>query len=293
MPNITIYIFDGIVLGTIYALVASGYSLICSVMGIINFAHGATYAFGAMMSFVFINLGVNPWIAMPLSMILTGFLAWLINKIGIQPLSKYGSPAISTLISTIGISYIIFNSLILGFGSNRKTFPNFYNFGNISLGSIEINSSKIVMILVASGLLLGLHVLVNNTHLGLSIRAVQQNNKAARLMGINVKKVITLTFILSGFSASIAGTLVAGYYQVVYPSMGNIMGNKTFAAALLGGLGVMHGGLLGGIIIGVLENIVSGIFGASLRDAVSFLLLILILIIRPAGIFGKKVISKV
>ena len=293
MPNVTIYVFDGIVLGMIYALVAVGYSLINNVLGLINFAHGATYAFGAMMSFMLIGKGMNPWIAMVISMILTGILAVGVNKVGIEPLRKFVSSPISALISTIGVSYVISNSLILFFGSRRNTFPNFYDFGNVNIGGWEINSTKLMIILVSSALLLGLNQVIKNTRIGLSIRAVQQNNKASLLMGIEVNKVITFTFFLAGISASIAGTLVAGYYQVAYPSMGNVMGNKTFAAALLGGLSAIHGGLLGGVIIGILECIVAGTLGASMRDAVSFIILIIILIIRPAGILGKKVISKV
>jgi branched-chain amino acid transport system permease protein len=293
MPNVTIYIFDGIVLGMIYALVAAGYSLIFSILRIVNFAHGSIYAFGAMMTYMLIGFAVNPWIAMIVSMVMTGLLAIVLNKVGVEPLRKKNSPPIATLIGTIGVSYVISNSLILFFGSNRNKFPNFYDFGNVSMGGVEINSSKIVVILVAATLLLGLNFLIRNTHIGLSIRAVQQNTKAAKLMGINVNNVVTFTFFLAGISASIAGSLVAGYYQVVYPTMGVIMGNKTFASALLGGLGVMHGGLLGGFIIGILENIVAGTLGASMRDAVSFIILIFILIVRPAGIFGKKAINKV
>ncbi len=293
MPNVTIYIFDGIVLGMIYALVAVGYSLVNNVLGLINFAHGATYAFGAMMSLMLINHGVNPWIAMLISLAFTGILAVGVNKVGVEPLRKFVSSPISTLISTIGVSYVISNTLILFFGTNRNSFPNFYDFGNLNIGGWEVNSSKMVIILVSSALLLGLNWIIKNTHIGLSIRAVQQNNKAALLMGIEVNKIITFTFFLAGVSASIAGTLVAGYFQVAYPSMGNIMGNKTFAAALLGGLSAIHGGLLGGVIIGILECIIAGTLGAQMRDAVSFIILIIILIIRPAGILGKKVVSKV
>jgi branched-chain amino acid transport system permease protein len=293
MPNISIYIFDGIVLGLIYALVASGYSLIFSILRIINFSHGSIYAFGAMMTYMFIGFAISPWLGMLLSFILTGLLALALNKVGVEPLRKRKSPSLATLIGTIGVSYVISNTLILFFGSNRNTFPNFYDFGNINIGPYEVNTSKIVIIFVSVILLLGLNLIINGTHIGLGIRAAQQNNKAAQLMGVNVNSVITFTFFLAGVSASVAGTLVAGYYQVVYPTMGVIMGNKTFAAALLGGLGVMHGGLLGGVIIGVLENIIAGILGASFRDAVSFIILILILILRPAGIFGKKSISKV
>ena len=135
--------------------------------------------------------------------------------------------------------------------------------------------------------------IINRTHFGLAIRAVQQNTQSARLMGINVNLVVLATFFMAGATAAVAGALVAGYYQVAYPTMGTVMGNKTLATALLGGLGAMHGGLLGGIIIGILECIVAGVLGATYRDAVSFVILIVILVFLPSGLFGKKDIIKV
>ncbi len=288
------YILEGIVLGLIYALVACGYSLIFSVLRMINFAHGASYAFGAIIAYMFLGLNFNPWLALLLSMTLTGFLSISINKFTIEPLKKKDSPMIITLITTIGISYVITNVLIVFFGSGRISFPTFYDFGlNLQIGNYVLTSSKIVLISVSSLLMLIMSLIVSKTHLGLSIRATQQNPKAAQLMGINTNNVVTITFFLSGVTASIAGTLVAGYYQVCYPTMGNIMGSKTLATALLGGLGSMHGGLIAGIIIGILESIVAGLLGATFRDAVSFIILIIILIFRPTGLFGMKGISKV
>lgn len=294
MSNLIMYIVDGIILGLIYALVACGYSLIFSILRIINFSHGSIYAFGALMTFYFIGLGLNPWLAVCISMVLTGILAVLLNKLGIEPLRKKNSPPIATLITTIGVSYVIQNALIIAFGSGRTYFPTFYDLGfSIHIGSFELTSAKLLIFVVSGGLMVLMTILINKTHVGLAIRAVQQNNKAARLMGINVNGVVSITFFLAGVTAAVAGALVAGHYQVCYPMMGVVMGNKTLATALLGGLGAMHGGLLGGVIIGVLECIVAGVLGATFRDAVSFILLIIILIFLPSGLFGKKGISKV
>ena len=290
MTNILMYIIDGIVLGLIYALVACGYSLIFSILRIVNFAHGSIYACGAMLTLFFIHHGINPWLSVLLAMVADGLLEMLMDKICIEPLRKKNSPGVSTLIATEGFSYVVMNMLIILFGSNRQTFEPFYELGfSISLGSITITSTKIVLFAISGGLMLLMTYIINRTHFGLAIRAVQQNTQSARLMGINVNLVVLATF----FMAGAAGALVAGYYQVAYPTMGTVMGNKTLATALLGGLGAMHGGLLGGIIIGILECIVAGVLGATYRDAVSFVILIVILIFLPSGLFGKKDIVKV
>lgn len=294
MSNFVMYIVDGIVLGLIYALVACGYSLIFSILRIVNFAHGSVYAFGAMITLAFIELNINPWISVLIAMILTGILCALLDKFGVEPLRKKNSPPIATLITTIGVQYVIQNALILFMGSEREPFPTFYDLGfSIQIGSFEITSTKIVLLVISGGLMLLMSLLINKTHIGLAIRAVQQNNKAARLMGINVNRIVVGVFFLAGVTAAIAGALVGGYYQVAYPTMGVVMGNKTLATALLGGLGAMHGGLLGGVIIGILECIVAGVFGATFRDSVSFIVLIVILVFIPSGLFGKKGISKV
>ncbi|MEG1548490.1 MAG: branched-chain amino acid ABC transporter permease [Clostridia bacterium] len=287
-------LLNGVVLGLIYSLVAVGYSLIFSILRMINFSHGAVYAFGAMSAYTLVQyLHINPWVAMLIGMVLTGLLDMAINKFSIEPLRKKNAQGMPTLMTTIGIAYIIQNSMVTVFGSNRNNFPNFYDFGMINIGSIQIDSSQLFLLAVCVTLLVILTCVINKTHLGLAIRAVQQNAKSASLMGINVNRIITIVFCFAGVSACIAGTLVAGYYQVVYPMMGIMMGNKTFASALLGGLGVLHGSVVGGIIVGIVEVMVAGYIGAPYRDAVSFIILIAILIFKPQGLFGKKAISKV
>ena len=286
------YISDGITLGLIYALVASGYSLIFSILRMINFSHGSIYAFSAMIALFLIGY-MNPWIAMLISMALTGALAIALDKVCIEPLRKKNSPALSTLITTIGLSYVIQNALIMIWGSQRRGFQSFFDFGPICIGPLEISSKKLFVAAVAITLMGLLAWIINRTHAGLSIRAVQQNPKAASMIGVNVHRVILITFFIAGVSASIAGTLVAGYYGVAYPTMGVSMGNKTLASALLGGLGSMTGSLIGGVIVGVLESIVSGLLGPTYKDAVSFVLLILIMVIRPSGLLGKKNMNKV
>ena len=294
MSTFFTHVLNGVVLGMIYALVAIGYSLIFSILRMINFSHGAVYAFGAVSVYTFTALlKINPWLALLLGIIITAGLDIAINKFGIEPLRKKQTEGNPTLITTIGISYIIQNSLVAAFGSNRRPFPTFYDFGMVDIGPIRIDSAKIFLFAVCGLLLLILMLIINKTHTGLGIKAVRQNPITATLMGINVNWIITLIFCFAGISACIAGALVAGYYQVVYPMMGVMMGNKTFASALLGGLGVLYGSVIGGIIIGVVEVLVAAYIGAAYRDAVSFVILIAILIFKPEGLFGKKGISKV
>ena len=288
------YVVDGVVLGLIYALVACGYSLVFSILRIVNFAHGSIYAFGAMMTLCFINYGINRWVSVVLSMLVTGVLEMLMDKLCIEPLRKKNSPGVSTLIATQGFSYVVMNMLIIIFGSSRNHFENFYDFNfAINIGRVSISSTKIVLFVISGSMMLILTYIIDKTRVGLAIRAVQQNQTSARLMGVKVNRIVLGTFFMAGVTAALAGALVSGYYQICYPTMGTVMGNKTLATALLGGLGAMHGGLLGGIIIGILECIVAGTLGATYRDAVSFVVLIAILIFIPSGLFGKKDIIKV
>ncbi len=286
-------LFNGLALGMVYALVAVGYSLVFGILRLINFSHGSVYAFGAHMAFFFIgsNFGVVPGVIF--SIICTGFLGVLIDKTALAPLRKKKAIPIASLITTIGISYIIQNMLMIIFGSEKKAFAPLIPEQMVAMSDIKIHSSQIFIFCVSMVLLIGLTLLINKTKIGLSMRAVEQNSKAAMLMGINVNFVITFTFFLGGASAAIAGALISGYYQVIYPTMGFLMGLKAFAAAVLGGIGILHGSVVGGLIVGVIEVFTVVFIGGTYRDAVAFIILILVLIIRPTGLYGKKGIIKV
>ena len=163
----------------------------------------------------------------------------------------------------------------------------------IRIGKLVINSSQILILVVSIVLLILLTYLINKTKIGLAMRAIEQNEKAARLMGINVDFIIGFTFFLGGASAAIGGVLISSYYQIVYPTMGFMAGLKAFSAAVLGGIGVLYGSIVGGLVVGVSENIATMYFGGTYRDAVAFIILILVLIFKPVGLFGKKAIKKV
>lgn len=286
-------IFNGLALGMGYALIAVGYSLVFGILRLVNFSHGAIYAFGAEMAMVFIglNFGIVPGIIA--SMIVTGLLGIAIDKVALEPLRKKHSMPIASLITTIGISNIITNLLIVFLGSEKRNFPQLFNSGSVKIGSVVISSTQIMMCVVSLILMGVLVFIVYKTKIGLAMRASEQNAKAANLMGINVNFVISFTFFLAGMSATIAGALVGGYYQIVYPNMGFMAGLKAFAAAVLRGIGSLPGALLGGLIVGVSESMAASFMGSTYRDSIAFVILIIVLIVRPHGLFGRKGITKV
>ncbi|MGE4283812.1 MAG: branched-chain amino acid ABC transporter permease [Clostridia bacterium] len=285
--------FNGLALGMAYALIAVGYSLVFGILRLVNFSHGAVYAFGAhiVILLVSLNFGLVP--AIILGVVLTGLLGILIDKMALSPLRAKKSPAISSLITTIGISYIIQNLLMMAFGSEKKPFPLLFENKMISFLGAKINTMQIVMLAVSILLLVLLTILVKFSKVGLAMRTVEQNETVSKLMGINTNFIIAFTFFLGGASAAIAGVLISGYYQIVYPTMGFMVGLKAFAAAVLGGIGIFHGSIAGGLIIGVAEALAATWFGSAYRDSVAFIILILVLIVRPSGLFGKKGIEKV
>ena len=286
-------VFNGLALGMGYALIAVGYSLVFGILRLVNFSHGAIYAFGAEMAMVFIemNFGIFPGILA--AMVLTGILGILIDKAALEPLRKKKSMPIASLITTIGISNIITNLLIIFLGSEKRNFKSLFGQTTIQIGQISISMTQIMMCVVSLLLMATLMFVVYKTKIGLAMRATEQNTKAANLMGVNVNFVISFTFFLAGVSATIAGALVSGYYQIVYPNMGFMAGLKAFAAAVLGGIGSLPGALLGGLVVGVSESMAATFLGSTYRDSIAFIILIIVLIVRPHGLFGRKGIKKV
>ncbi len=286
-------IFNGLALGMGYALIAVGYSLIFGILRLVNFSHGAVYAFGAEIAMIFIGLKFGVFPGIIVAMVLTGLLGICIDKVALEPLRKKKSKPIASLITTIGISNIITNLLIVFLGSEKRNFPSIFTEGNVKIVNTVLTYTQIMMCMVSLVLMLILMFIVYKTKLGLAMRATEQNSKAAMMMGININFVISFTFFLAGLCATIAGSLVGGYYQIVYPNMGFMAGLKAFAAAVLGGIGSLPGALLGGLIVGVSESMAATFLGSTYRDAIAFVILIIVLIVKPNGLFGKKGIKKV
>ena len=286
-------LINGLALGMTYALIAVGFSLVFGILRLVNFSHGSMYAFGAMMAFFFVSLYINVWLAILLSILVTGVLGIVIDKVALAPLRKKQSIPIAGLITTIGVAHIIQNLLTDRFGSQTRPFPSLIETGMVDFLGTRVDSRQI-MVFVVSLVLMGILTLViNKTKIGLGMRAVEQNPKAASLMGIDVNFVIAFTFLLAGISAAIAGGLIASTYNLVFPMMGFMAGLKGFSAAVLGGIGSLPGSVIGGLIVGVSEAMAVVFFGSAFRDSMAFVILVLVLIIRPTGIFGKKAILKV
>ena len=288
-------IINGLALGMAYALIAVGYSMVFGVLRLINFSHGSVYAFGAYMVYFFVSLKVGLFPSILIAIVLSGLLALTIDKVALEPLRRKKSIPIATLITTIGMSFIIQNTLSVDyiFGADKRGFPSLNLFPPILIGNLTIQSSQIIMLVVAVLLLAVLTFIVQKTKVGLAMRAVEQNSRAASMVGINVNFVISLTFFIGGACAAIAGALIAGYYGIISPTMGSTIGLKAFAAAVVGGIGMLHGAVVGGLVVGVAECIAAQYLGSNVRDPMAFVILILILIIKPTGFFGKKGITKV
>ena len=287
-------LFNGLALGMIYALVAIGYSLVFGILDLINFAHGATYAFGAILTwYLSSTLGMNVWLACAISIFFTGILGILLEYFGLRPLRKKNANAITALITTIGLSYIIENCLTIAFGSQAQRFNVNLDFVEFNIAGVAIGSSKLIITGIALFLLLGLYLVIKKTKMGLAMRTVGQSQSAAAISGINVNMVVMFAFFLSGACAAIAGTLIGGYYQVVSPSMGAAVGNKAFAAAVVGGLGSLPGAVVGGLVVGLSEGLAAAYLGGTYTNTIAYVVLFAVLLIKPTGIFNAKGISKV
>jgi|LSQX01.2.fsa_nt_gb branched-chain amino acid transport system permease protein len=282
-------LINGIAIGMIYALVAVGYSLVFGVMRLVNFTHSSLYTLGAFMVYVGVEyLHLNIFFAILFGMVIAGCTGILIDKLGLEPLINKGASKISTMITTIGLSYVIVNCLNIAFGSQIIRFPDLFNYGTFRFLGATIAWQQVIIGTVALILLVVLSLFINRTRIGLAMRAVQQESTAAAINGVNVNRIISLVFFLGGASASIASTLIASYNQYIRSSMGDIIGLKAFSAAVLGGIGSLPGAVLGGLIIGVSESMAVFKLGGSYIDMVAFSLLFLILLIRPHGILGRK-----
>ncbi len=286
-------LFNGITIGMSYALIAVGYSLVFGILRLVNFSHGTVYAFGAnlILYFISLNFGIIP--AILAGMVLTGVLGIVIDKMALEPLRNKKAESITSLITTIGISNIILNLLIVVFGSQKRNFPSIFPKEQVKILGVDMQYTQLGMLVISVALMFILLALVNKTKIGLAMRASEQNIKAAKLMGINVNFVVSFTFFISGISAAVAGALVSSYYGMAYPNMGYIAGLKAFAAAVLGGIGSLPGSLIGGILVGISESAAASFLGSEYRDSMAFVILIIVLIIKPNGLFGKKSIKKV
>ena len=283
---------NGIILGSIYALLALGYTMVYGIIKLINFAHGDIYMMGAFVGYYAINsLGMNFWVALVFAMLVCAILGVVIEFLAYRPLRN--STRISALITAIGVSFFLEYIMVLFVGADTRSFPQKIAIKTYHLGSISVTNVQLLILVVALVLMVALQLIVKKTKMGKAMRAVSVDSDAAELMGINVNNTISFTFALGSSLAGAAGVLIGLYYNSIEPLMGMTPGIKAFVAAVLGGIGIIPGAMLGGIILGVVEAMVSGFFSSTFRDAAAFGILILILLYKPSGLLGKNIREKV
>lgn len=285
-------LINGISLGSIYALIALGYTMVYGIIKLINFAHGDIYMLGAYIGFIFATktgMGFVPTLIV--AMVFCSILGVVIEMIAYKPLRN--ATRITALITAIGVSYFLEASTQKVMGANPRAFPALLPKGIVNIGGVIITYQQIFILAVTVLLMIALQFVVTKTKIGRAMRAVSVDTDAARLMGVNVNQTISFTFALGSALAGAAGVLVGIYYSSINPLMGLVPGVKAFIAAVFGGIGIIPGAMIGGILIGVIEALVSG-YGSSLyKDAVVYVILIIILVVKPAGLLGKNVKEKV
>lgn len=283
---------NGLSIGSIYALIALGYTMVYGIIKLINFAHGDIYMLGAYVGFISIaqlHLGFIP--ALLLAMVVCGVLGVIIERIAYKPLRH--ATRIAALITAIGVSYFLEYSTQKVMGPGVRTYPSVLSNQTFHVLGIQIKMQQIYILAITIILMLALQFIVRKTKIGRSMRAVSVDADAAKLMGINVDATISYTFAIGSALAGAGGVLVGMYYNTINPLMGMVPGIKAFVAAVFGGIGIIPGAMFGGFFIGIVEALVTA-YGSSLyKDAVVYAILILILIIKPAGLLGKNVKEKV
>jgi branched-chain amino acid transport system permease protein len=288
---------NGITIGSTYSLVTIGFTMVYGVLELTNFAHSSFYMLGAYLTLLSMaTIGFTPrmfLLSVLVSVVVCGVASAVMDAISLRPIRDRKGAGISALLCTVGIQTFINNTILATIGSETKSLPDVFKFGKFMIGDVVISWMQIFIVSLAIVIMLGLSVMINHTRFGSAMRAIAQNTMAARAMGIEVNRVITWTFFISAVISAIAGAMVGMYYQAVDITMANSVGSKAFAAAVLGGIGVMPGAVLGGFAIGIVETLVAGFISSGYRDAIAFAILIVVLAVRPHGILGQKPLTKV
>ena len=285
-------VVNGLQSGSIYALVALGYSMVYGIIMLLNFAHGDIIMVGAYAAwFCLCGFAGNPILAIIAAIFVCVLLGVSIEKVAYAPLRQ--SPRLSLLITAIGVSYLLENLAQLLFGAGAKSMPSFMPTSTISIGSIDVSWTAIITLIVTAISMAALTLLVKKSKMGKAMRAVSEDTGAAQLMGINVNRTISMTFAIGSALAAIAGVLLCSYSPVLQPTTGAMPGIKAFDAAVFGGIGSIPGAFVGGILIGIIEAMAQAYISTSLANSIVFGVLIIVLLVKPAGLLGKYVPEKV
>ena len=288
-------LITGLSLGSVYAIIALGYTMVYGISKMLNFAHGDVIMVGAYISFLLTNhAGMNAWVSLLTAIAVCTILGMLIERLAYRPLRGTGSLAV--LITAIGVSYFLQNAALLLWGADPRMFNSIFGgFKTIHLadGALTITPESMFTILANIIIMIALTLFVSKTKAGKAMRAVSEDNGAAQLMGINVNQSISLTFAIGSGLSAIAGVLMCSAYPVLIPTTGAMPGIKAFTAAVFGGIGSIPGAMIGGLILGIIEIFSRAYISSELADAIVFACLIIVLLIKPTGLLGKKVSEKV
>lgn len=288
------YLISGISLGSVYAIIALGYTMVYGIAKMLNFAHGDVIMVGAYISFCTTSyLGLSPLVSVLLAIVVCTGLGIVIERLAYKPLRQ--APALAVLITAIGVSYFLQNAALLIWGSSSKTFSSVVGDWSIKLfdDQLTITGVTIVTVLACVVIMVALTLFTTKTKLGTAMRAVSEDKGAAQLMGISVNSTISLTFAIGSGLAAIAGVLLCSAYPMLMPTTGSMPGIKAFTAAVFGGIGSIPGAMIGGILLGIIEIFAKAYISTQLSDAVVFAVLIVVLLVKPDGLLGKRVSEKV
>ena len=288
------YLINGISLGSVYAIIALGYTMVYGIARMLNFAHGDIIMVGGFTVFTIVTtMGGSPVVGILASVVVCTVLGVTIERVAYRPL-RDASP-LAVLITAIGVSYLLQNVALLIFGSNARQFTSVITVPALKLagGKLSISSVTIVTILSCIVIMAALMAFINKTKMGQAMLAVSEDRGAATLMGINVNRTISVTFAIGSALAAVAGVLLCSAYPSLSPYTGSMPGIKAFVAAVFGGIGSIPGAFIGGILLGIIENLAKAYISSQLSDAIVFSVLIIVLLVRPTGIFGKKMTEKV
>ncbi len=285
-------LISGLNLGSIYALIALGYSMVYGIAKMLNFAHGDIIMIGAYTGIVTVmNLGLPPVAALIVSVLVCAGLGMLIETLAYKPLRQ--APSLSVLITAIGVSYFLQNLALLLFGSEQKAYPSMNRLKGFSIGEVRVDGITLMTLSVTAVIMIGLTLFINGTRTGKAMRAVSEDRGAAELMGISTNKTILLTFAIGSALAAVASAFYGMTYVYIRPTTGSMPGIKAFTAAVFGGIGSLPGAMLGGVLLGLIEQFAKAYISTQWSDAIVFGVLVIVLIVKPTGLLGRKVMEKV
>ena len=293
MNSFISYLISGIGLGSIYALIALGYTMVYGIAKMLNFAHGDVIMVGGYAVFLSISsLNCPVWLSIIIGIVVCTVLGVVIERVAYKPLRNASS--LSVLITAIGVSYLLQNLALNILGSNARTFKSVVSLKTIEINSqLKISGEAVVTIIVTVVIMVALTLFINNTKTCMAMQAVSEDKGAAQLMGINVNKTISIVFAIGSGLAAVAGILLCSTFTQVSPYTGSMPGIKAFIAAVFGGIGSIPGAMIGGILLGIIENLSKAYISTQVADAIVFASLIIVLILKPTGLLGKKINEKV